>query len=260
MEASTTIAPPPIGWTKTGKDFFSTTPVAAGPATKTHVAGVSVLTAPPAAAGSDPFGRLSVSPEKLEADYEESLKEWEESDAWPTTMRISEAEIVRMRFSQASIAQETKREVSLKDLQVSIQRGWKGPALPVVRYEDGSMTSLGNRRLCACQAIIRQPGRTKELSVRADIYKADDRAPAEVVDRERNNYFNSVVRRVKNARRDYFDIVENEYDRTIARHGIKKGSYAEWVYIRTRSDRDYRPADAEAVRGYDLTPFYRGSF
>lgn len=256
MHAPVSSTPPssPV-WNKSAKELFpetSSAPAAAG-INKTSIATIPVLSAPPAAAGSDPFGRLSVSPEKLKADFEESKEEWKERAPRPLTIRINETTLSAMRFSQASISRQTKAEMSLTDLEASIRGRWDGPPLPVVRYKDGSMTSLGNRRLHVMQEIIRKGGR---LSVKARIHDADDIAPQDVVNAERQSYLDRLFRIVKSPRRDYAEMLADQHVRSLEKYGISMGTYGEWVYLRTRSDWNYHPKDGEAVTGYELTPFF----
>ncbi|MCE5316885.1 MAG: hypothetical protein LLG04_05920 [Parachlamydia sp.] len=267
MQASPAVnpsTPPPNVWGKNSKAHLFVEAPAAAPVPaaasvpKTNAKAVAVL-APAAAsapipAAADPFSRISVSAEVLSADYEASRHEWEERSPMPMTARLAEDVVRSMRFSQASVSRETKGEMSLRDLQNSLSKGWDGLPLPVVRYKDGSYTSLGNRRLLACQKIIKKTGR---LIVEAQIHEADARAPAQWIDRERTNYLDRLVRKARSPMPNFFKLIENQYEETIERHGINKGSYAELIFIRTRSDWNYNPKEGEAVYGYDLQPFLR---
>lgn len=246
---------PSAGWTKSVKDLFPIPRVAttAAETSKTASVAVSIMSAPPAAAGSDPFGRLSVSLEELKKDFEESKREREGRAPRPLTMTLTEVALKAMRFSQASVAKQTKNEMSLKALEAAVRKNWDGPPLPVVRYDDGSYTTLGNRRLCAIQEIIRKGG---SLNIPAQVHHASDKAPAEVVDEERNSYLQRLALKARSPRKDYIELLSDQHDKTLAKHGLIKGSYGEWVYIRTRSDWKYHPAEGEAIQGYPLTPFF----
>lgn len=178
-----------------------------------------------------PFAIMSASPAEREAAFAASSPL-----RLPRAVSLTADVIARVRFSQGSVAKETKGEMSLAELKASIKSRWTGPRLPLVQFADGSLTSIGNRRLLACQWIIDDYEKRKGNSLNSvPVYlnQADEPVDENWIVEERESYFQQIClsHRADPGFRKRFQLA---YEETLDRHGIAQGTYAELIYLRSR--------------------------
>lgn len=211
----------------------------------------------PLAVRTPPQTTLNTSPAKVNKLFQTAKKSTAQASKPTllnqTKMVLKSDDILKLRFSQDSVKNETTDGIALEDLKDDMLRnGWKkNTSIQIVKMYDGVFTSKDNRRpLAAKWAVETDP--TTKLAVVAKAYDHTIRAPAW----ELQNY------------REHCQEYRSEFDRFADYHvydiplpalppGVKAGTQGELISLRMNSgegDTDSQPY------GFTEKPYIRRGY
>jgi hypothetical protein len=172
---------------------------------------------------------------------------------------LNSEQVLDMRYSQNSVSDQVHDGnggyITIADLKKEIWTNprWthhEHPPIDIVKYEDGSLTSIANRRLIACKAIANsKSAKRPELQIPVVIHRAADQAPASLFKAEWDTYQSLRIQD------------KETHGQIISSLGIEWGSYAHYIYLRAHSCSNIktRPADNDCVQGFEGEPYIRSN-